>query len=459
MNRGAYRTAGFPPWRALAILLPALMLWSMRPAHAIPAFASQTGQPCTACHVGGFGPQLTPFGRAFKIGGYTMSGGQGLASRIPLSAMVLASVSQTMSNQPTPAAAHFARNTNPAIDQISVFLAGRINDYLGGMIQGTYDGIGVATALDNTDLRATDEFDIGDNTLRVGLSINNNPTVQDPYNSTFAWGYPYVASALTPTPAASPLLAGALAGNVAGVTAYAWWNSHLYIEGGAYQVLDDRIAKTLGVYPQAGNGSGAIPYARIAYEWDWGDNSLEVGALYLHANLQPVDTVGVGSDSYTDYAIDSQYEYLGDGPNLYTLSAIFTHEEQNLRATYASGGAASPHHTLNDFRVTGSWVRDETYEFTLGMDETYGTGDTVIYAPGAVSGSNKGSPNSTAFIAEVDWIPFGKAKSWARPFANMKLGLQFTAYTEFNGGSSNYDGFGRSAAGNDTLYAFAWFLF
>ena len=43
-------------------------------AAAVPAFAEQTGQPCVGCHVGGFGPQLTPFGRAFKLGGYTLDG-------------------------------------------------------------------------------------------------------------------------------------------------------------------------------------------------------------------------------------------------------------------------------------------------------------------------------------------------------------------------------------------------
>ena len=51
-------------------------------AHAVPAFAVQTGEPCAACHIGAFGPQLTPFGRAFKIGGYTQGGGQG--PEIPL---------------------------------------------------------------------------------------------------------------------------------------------------------------------------------------------------------------------------------------------------------------------------------------------------------------------------------------------------------------------------------------
>jgi hypothetical protein len=42
-------------------------------AEALPSFARQTGQPCGACHTDFAG--LTPFGRLFKIGGYTMGGG------------------------------------------------------------------------------------------------------------------------------------------------------------------------------------------------------------------------------------------------------------------------------------------------------------------------------------------------------------------------------------------------
>jgi hypothetical protein len=38
-------------------------------ALALPSFAVQTGQPCAACHVGAFGPQLKPYGRDFKLHG------------------------------------------------------------------------------------------------------------------------------------------------------------------------------------------------------------------------------------------------------------------------------------------------------------------------------------------------------------------------------------------------------
>lgn len=46
-------------------------------ASALPAFARQTGMECTACHQQHF-PVLNSFGRAFKAGGYTMMGAQGV---------------------------------------------------------------------------------------------------------------------------------------------------------------------------------------------------------------------------------------------------------------------------------------------------------------------------------------------------------------------------------------------
>src|ERR1700684_1728013 len=141
-----------------------------RPSGAVPSFAAQTGQPCTACHVGAFGPQLTPLGRAFKIGGYTQTGGGGPLLPDPRPRFCLHSVPPTNTSQPQPAAPDFGRNNNFALDQISLFFAGRITDYAGAFVQGTYDGVGHAFLLDNTDLRMTTTFDVGRTDLRVGMS-------------------------------------------------------------------------------------------------------------------------------------------------------------------------------------------------------------------------------------------------------------------------------------------------
>ena len=43
---------------ACAAGIALLLAFTARPARALPSFAAQTGQPCTACHVGAFGPQL-----------------------------------------------------------------------------------------------------------------------------------------------------------------------------------------------------------------------------------------------------------------------------------------------------------------------------------------------------------------------------------------------------------------
>ena len=97
---------------------------------------------------------------------------------------------------------------------------------------------------------------------------------------------------------------------------------------------------------------------------------------------------------------------------------------------------------------------------TLGWQRTWGPANPVLYQPGELDyGSNNSKPDSNAFIIEADWVPFGKDGSWMGPWVNLKLGLQYTAYTEFNGGTSNYDGFGRNASDNNTLLAFAWMAF
>ena len=45
------------------------------------------------------------------------------------------------------------------------------------------------------------------------------------------------------------------------------------------------------------------------------------------------------------------------------------------------------------------------------------------------------------------------------PIQYLRIGAQYTAYTRFNGASSNYDGFGRNARDNNTLFLFAWMAF
>ena len=106
----------------------------------------------TACHIGGFGPQLTPLGRAFKIGGYTQGGGSGLAASIPLSLMIQTSFNNTGADQ-NPPPQHYGPNNNFSLDQISGFIGGGIGDHVGGFMQFTWTDVDNTAHVDNVDLR------------------------------------------------------------------------------------------------------------------------------------------------------------------------------------------------------------------------------------------------------------------------------------------------------------------
>jgi len=57
----------------VGLALTVFAVGDLKSAEALPSFARQTGQQCVACH-NGF-PELTPYGRQFKLNGYTFSGG------------------------------------------------------------------------------------------------------------------------------------------------------------------------------------------------------------------------------------------------------------------------------------------------------------------------------------------------------------------------------------------------
>jgi hypothetical protein len=184
-------------------------------ARAMPSFAEQTGQPCAACHVAAFGPQLTKFGRDFKLNGYTA--GDEKKHGLPLAVTTQLSFTHTNNPQPGPAAPHFAPNDNVAIDQASLHYAGRIAPGFGAFVHVTYDGIAEQLHLDNADVRCAHDTELFDQDLIYDFTVNNSPTVSDLWNSTPVWGFPYNHSPLAPSPMAAALIDGGLGQRVAGV--------------------------------------------------------------------------------------------------------------------------------------------------------------------------------------------------------------------------------------------------
>ena len=456
----------------LGATLVAVLLLDASPSQAVPNFAMQTGQPCIMCHVGGFGPQLTPFGRAFKIGGYTQDGGTGWEQYMRVSAFVQGSFTNTQSSLPQGTQPqHYGTNNNFSLDQVSVFMAGRVTEHTGGFMQFTWQDTNNQVYWDNTDLRPyTTEIDIGDHELRIGTSVNNGPTVQDPYNTTYAWEYPYYLSALAPQPSATPSIYD-FARNSIGYTAYAWYDRSLYVEAGGYTTLSTWSLARIGNDLGPGSTQGVAPYLRVAYEWDWNDQAAYIGALYFQSNVNPTttgpwDSTGAfGRDHYRDYAVDFGYQFIGNGTHRVNLMGIVTYENQNLEGTTAAYNAANPgsiygpHTNLTKSNLTASYWYQNTYGVTANWAKWWGSYNPVLFSPSPVYGSANGKPNSNAFVLEADWVPFGKEDSWLRPWANLKIGLQYTIWTQFNGGGSNYDGYGRNASGNNTIFLYAWTAF
>jgi hypothetical protein len=273
---------------ALSVSGIALALGSLQPARAVPSFAAQTGAACQACHIGAEGPQLTPYGRNFKIKGYTLTGGEGIASKVHFALWTQEEYSNIQKSFPpdgiTP---DFARNNNLFVNAVSLFYSGRIADNVGVFLQATWDNVGKALAQDNSDIRVIGSgrpfgFDVD-----YGVSFNNAPGWSDPWNSNYLWGYPYISNGIAPAPNAAPILGGAVQDNSLGVVGYAWVDHHIYFDLGGYESQPPGYMKLFGEDYGPGSSTGIEPWASFTYAWFWGPNNAHVGAHFFYGRFNP----------------------------------------------------------------------------------------------------------------------------------------------------------------------------
>jgi hypothetical protein len=456
-----------------------------QPVVAVPSFARQTGMACEACHT--VFPELTHFGRMFKANGYILDNVKQvqdvsskkeqlleLASIPPLSIML--QISYTQLKKPLPDLANVnvpGETQNGTVgfpQQFSLFYAGKIAPHVGAWIQATYSNSGGTFTIDNTDVRFADMKILPDDrSLVYGVSLNNNPTVQDLWNSTPAFGFPYTASNAMVSPLAGTQIDGPLAQQVAGLTAYAFWDESVYAEVGGYRSAKQGVTNSLtgAAGPLDGTTSNVIsgvsPYWRVAYEHNWGPHSIEAGAYGLDVKLLPGGSASAPSplqspyNRFKDVAEDIQYEYIGD-EHIVTAAATRIHEKMDLAGTLAAGTVVNPSDQLTTTRISATYYYRRRIGATAQYFQTSGSGDSGLYpapapnAAGVTTGvitSANGAPTTRGWIAEANYLPW----------LNTKLTLQYKAYTKFNGGSSNYDGVGRSASANDTLYLLLWFSY
>ena len=475
-------------WRLTACALALMLVPAL--ASAIPLFNRQTGQNCVACHAGGQFPELTPYGRLFKMTGYTL----GVHTSLPVSAMGLASVSKVANTSKSDdPAADFQKNDQLIFATGSVFLGGKITDNIGAFTQFTWDPYATTTdsgrfkgefAADNMDIRYADRFISDSHDVIFGVSANNDPSVTDPWNTAAAW-MQYVP---VPSPTSSQFIDGAspypglaAGSNVAGLNAYAFIDQTIYVEAGDY-----RTAKGLFSFMKAGlhdadvtKLQGNNPYVRVALNHAWGAHSLMVGLTHMTSRVydDPLDTSDPSTvDRYRDLSLDTQYQFLLD-PHAWTAQLVYSRETHDYPASLA--GQPSPFVDAHGNALAASSNTDRTrllraklsyvYQARYGGSAAFfnlaGTTNTANQTSGydpatltitsnatagapstRVNGSLTGNPATRGATLESFWLPL----------QNLRIGLQYTAYMKYNGARDNYDGFGRNARDNNSLFLYAW---
>jgi len=469
-------SGAFPVIALLLAMLPGL-------ADAIPVFARQTGQNCVACHAGGQFPELTPYGRIFKLTGYTLG-----ERTIPLSAMVVASATKTRNTDDTAQdgnpRADFPKDGSAILAGGSLFLAGKVTNNIGAFIQHTYDNYAEQSASDshwkghsssdNVDVRFADRFIDPNRDLIFGMSLNNNPTVQDAFNSVPAWGFPYQTGLSATQPGFDPKIAS-LGQNVAGLGAYVYYNQHVYAEVAAYRAADRGFWAwfSQGIpTEQMSMVKGANPYWRLALTHEWGPHNIMVGAMGMNTIQynDPVIRDSGDTDKFRDIGLDAQYQYLLD-PHAVTAQVSYIRERVSYGASHNSSNASeffdatgmisqpnfNDNDTLNFMRAKVSYSYHAKYGGSLAyfnitgnansMNQSAGFDDTGALVPaGSHTGNLSGSPDTRGMVSEVFWTPI----------QYVRVGAQFTAFSKFNGASNNYDGFGRNAKDNNSVFLYVW---
>jgi hypothetical protein len=403
-------------------LVGILMFCSAWMAHALPAFANQTGQSCLACHAGGQYPELTPYGRLFKLTGYTI----GDKKALPLSVMGVAGASHmrnvdAVNNQST---LNTPINNNKLnFETGSLFFAGKVSDNVGAFVQVTYDNFAAAdgannnvvghTAADTMDFRWADQIVSPTRDLIYGLSLNNNPSISDPWNTSWTWmnyvpatagkGANAYIDATSPYPNS-----GLPGGHYGGLTAYAFLNKTYYAELGLYRTPNGAFSfMNSGNMDPIQNASltGTNPYWRLAYNKEWNASNVMVGLSGMSAHPYDFNN-GVSLADPASYqsvkvqGIDSQYQYLLD-PHTITVQGAYQHQV-TLPSLVDTAGAG--YLNANIFRLKASYI----------YMAKYGASAAYFNQNGDFTSATQGNTFEVFYI----------------PIQNVRVGLQYTAYNK-----------------------------
>ncbi|MGV8057798.1 MAG: hypothetical protein AB2L12_07240 [Smithellaceae bacterium] len=173
--------------------------------------------------------------------------------------------------------------------------------------------------------------------------------------------------------------------------------------------------------------------------------------MVLSQTFFPSSNTNGLTDRFTDTAFDTQYQFVGQ-KHIFTAQTTWVHERQDWNASFALGNTANSFNNLDSFKINCNYYYRTTIG-TVGGTIRYftisGSNDSLLYSPSPVSGSDSGNPDSRGFLFELDYLPTDY----------IKLAAQYIVYGKFNGGQSNYDGFGKNASDNNTFYLLVWLTY
>ena len=448
-------------WRVgICVVLSALGVAGLSSsAQAVPAFARQTGQPCAGCHTAF--PELTPFGRRFKLGGYSMQGGD--SPLPPVAAMLMPGYTHTQAKQDAPPSPGLKTNDNFVTQQVTGLYAGKVYGDLGAFIQVSGNPVTGQVWFDGSDARYVKTFPLFGKDTVFGIDVNNTPTLQDVWNTVDAWSFPQLSSGVAAfSPPGTHI--SAIAQTVGGVGAYMFWNDMLYAEVTAYGGFDRRTLQAFGMQPgpTPDTQPGIQPYWRLALEPHWGDHYLMIGTYGMYGQTVPAGIPGTGTDKYLDVGFDAQYQYDGDKYSV-TVKVNDTIETQKLDSSFFQTISANPTNRLNFFKANATYVWDHTYSLSAGYFSVTGSSDMGLYGANSVANS----PNSNGYILDAAYLPFSHGSPGLYSSYNARIGVQYIHYNQLFGGASNFDGMigtpgaggTHNASGNNTVFLYAWAAF
>ncbi len=409
-RRGLSGVTGVPTGLSWVVCLLCLLSIALpERAYAIPSFTRQTGFSCDECHT--VYPNLTPFGREFKMHGYTMSVSKAVKSssdatttplmnlnKVPMLSVRIVSLWSNQAggnNGIVPRgittggqgfvsfpAGYNDKETFNLLGDSSIYIAGKISPYLGTFMEfsGIDDeGGGLGLGMLDTVLVAPDAS-VGGKSVVYGVRGVDAVFTGDPSNVLGTWG---LTSQLMGMSTHNTLFDPNRA-MVEGGELYGMWGGFngggLFGTVGFYHPTGSQTAGSFVQGNLAGmsgtpgtlNTSTVDEAVRLAYYLPaLGNLYAEAGAsaYFGKEGMLAPSTASISNPFYTDtyynYAIDAQVQYIGD-KNLAELFAIY--QSQNDSKFYGQDlysninyGASGTSVQRNGLAVTADYYYERTY--------------------------------------------------------------------------------------------------